>query len=85
MSRFYRENLETETMEEEIQCPYCLKTTDVEPAPDYEPIYARCAVCGKRFILERVIDGIQALKVEGAPVCSDPDRREIEMGAGQED
>ena len=85
MSILNRINSETATMEEKIQCPYCLKTTDVEPAPDYAPIYARCAVCGKRFILERVIDGIQALKIEGAPVCSDPDRREIEMGAGQED
>jgi DNA-directed RNA polymerase subunit RPC12/RpoP len=80
-----RKTLETATLEEEIQCPYCLKTTNIKPAPDYAPIYARCAVCGKRFILERVIDGIQALRLEGAPVSSDPDRREIEMGMGQEE
>ena len=85
MSRINRMLPKTTCRNEQIQCPYCRMRTNVEPAPDYEPIYARCAVCGKRFILERVIDGIQALKVEGAPVCSDPDRREIEMGAGQED
>jgi hypothetical protein len=72
-------------MEESIECPYCFERTQVEPASNYAPIYVYCAECDRRFILERTIDGFQALKTENAPCCSDPDRREIEMGLGQED
>ena len=65
--------------------PYCFERTQVEPASNYAPIYVYCAECDRRFILERTIDGFQALRTENAPCCSDPDRREIEMGLGQED
>jgi DNA-directed RNA polymerase subunit RPC12/RpoP len=68
-----------------LTCPYCLEQTVVKPAANYAPVYARCGACGKRFIVERMSDGIRALRIEGAPSCSDPDRRAIEMGAGQED
>ena len=78
-------SLDKKTLEMVLACPYCRKQTVVVPAENYAPVYARCRACGKRFIVERISDGVQALKVEGAPVCSDPDRREIEMGAGQED
>lgn len=85
MSRLNPKTLGTEAVEEEIQCPYCLKIVSVEPAPDYAPIYSHCPACGRRFILERVIEGVQALRLEDAPASSDPDRREIEMGMGQEE
>jgi len=85
MSGPNRKTLEPANREEMIQCPYCLKRTNVVPASDYAPIHVRCTACGKKFILERVIDGFQAFRTEGAPTCSDPDRREIEMGMGQED
>jgi DNA-directed RNA polymerase subunit RPC12/RpoP len=85
MSALNRNTLETSGMRVEIRCPYCLMHTDAEPASNYEPIYVRCAVCSKRFILERIIDGFQALRIEGAPSSSDPDCREVEMGMGQEE
>lgn len=85
MTTLHRITPEISRMEEAITCPYCLQRTMVQPAPDYAPIYAHCTVCDKRFIVERIVDGIQALRIEGAPTCSDPDRREIEMGQGQED
>lgn len=85
MSRLKHNRLETSDMRVEIRCPYCRMHTDAEPASNYEPIYVHCKVCSKRFILERTMDGIQALRIEGAPASSDPDRREIEMGMGQEE
>lgn len=77
--------LDTQTLKMVLACPYCREQTVVSPAENFAPVYAHCQVCGKRFIVERIEDGVEALKVEGAPACSDPDRREIEMGAGQED
>jgi hypothetical protein len=68
-----------------IECPYCLRSTLIQPAADYRPIYVNCTVCGKRFIAERIQSGIEALKVEDASCFSDPDRREIEMGMGDEE
>jgi DNA-directed RNA polymerase subunit RPC12/RpoP len=85
MPRFNHNTLEASTIRVEIRCPYCLMLTEAEPASNYEPIYARCKVCSQKFILERTIDGFQTLRIEGAPCCSDPDRREIEMGMGQEE
>lgn len=85
MSKPNQESMVSDATVEEIQCPYCLKIARVKPAPDYAPIYAHCTACGQRFILERVIKGVRALRLEDAPVSSDPDRREIEMGMGQED
>jgi hypothetical protein len=70
---------------EQIQCPYCQKPTRIEPADDYRPIYGHCRVCGKRFIAERIRGGIEAMKVESAPSLDDPDRREIELGQGDEE
>jgi len=85
MPRSNRHTLEASAIRVEIRCPYCLMHTEAEPASNYEPIYVPCKVCSQKFILERTMDGFQALKIEGAPCCSDPDRREIEMGMGQEE
>ncbi len=85
MSRHLEKTLKPSKSEVEVQCPYCLKRIRVVPAFDYAPIYEHCDACGQKFILERVIDGFQALQIEGAPCSSDPDCREIEMGSGQED
>jgi len=76
---------ETVIGDETVQCPYCLKSTSIVPAEDYRPIYAFCRVCGNRFIGQRIRGGIRAMKVESAPACDDPDRREIEFGLGDEE
>jgi len=68
-----------------INCPYCQKRTPVILADDYRPIYLQCRVCGKRFIAERIRGGIEAMKVEAAASLDDPDRREIELGQGDEE
>jgi hypothetical protein len=70
---------------EEVQCPYCHKETLIVPAVDYEPIFVQCTLCGKRFVVERTRDSFQTFKAEGCPCCSDPDRRVIETGLGDED
>ena len=72
-------------LEENVICPYCQENTAILPAANYRPIFVVCRVCGKQFIAERMKKGIQVLKVEGAPCCSDPDRRAIETGLGDED
>ncbi|MCU0585741.1 MAG: hypothetical protein MUC46_06695 [Desulfobacterales bacterium] len=68
-----------------LNCPYCQKKTPVIPADDYRPIYVECRACGKRFIAERVRGGIEVMKLEAAPPLDDPDRREIELGQGDEE
>jgi uncharacterized protein (DUF983 family) len=85
MARHDPQTTEIADTQAALTCPYCREQTMAEPAENYAPVYARCSVCGKRFIVERMSDGIRTLRIEGAPSCSDPDRREIEMGAGQED
>lgn len=85
MFKLNRNTRETSGLRIEIRCPYCLMYTDAEPASNYEPIYVHCTVCSQRFILERIVDGFQALRIDRAPSSSDPDRREIEMGMGQEE
>ena len=70
---------------ENTQCPYCSERTTVTLPADYEPVYAYCSACGKKFILERLSEGFQVLKREGAPCSSDPDCREIEIGGGDEE
>ena len=68
-----------------VQCPYCGKDTSIVPAEDYRPIYVHCDLCGKRFIAERIRGGIEAMKIENASACDDPDRREIELSQGDEE
>lgn len=67
------------------RCPYCREFNTVQPAADYAPVYAYCAACGRRFIVERVIDGFKVMRLEDAPCASDPECRIIEMGQGDED
>lgn len=66
-------------------CPYCGGQTRVALAQDYAPIFVYCEVCGARFIAERLAKGYQLLTVEDAPCSSNPDCREIEMGAYDEE
>ena len=70
---------------ESIQCPYCHGATLIYPRADYRPVYAVCDGCGKKFVIERVADGIRAYTLESVPSCSDPHRRAIEMGQGDEE
>lgn len=67
-----------------VSCPYCGKGTPIDVPEDYAPIYSRCKSCGKKFIVERLAEGMQVLTIEEAPCCSDPDCREIEMGSSDE-
>jgi hypothetical protein len=70
---------------ESMMCPYCHRSTSITPREDYRPIYTTCDDCKKKFIIERVAVGIRAYTLEEAPSCSDPHRRAIEMGQGDED
>lgn len=68
-----------------ITCPYCHGPTIINPRADYRPIYTICNGCKEKFIIERVARGIKAFTLEEAPTCSDPNRRAIEMGQGDEE
>ena len=71
--------------EETTRCPYCKDQTSVDLPGNYKPVYVYCDVCGKKFIVARLAEGFQALTLEAAPCCSDPDCREIEMAAYDEE
>jgi DNA-directed RNA polymerase subunit RPC12/RpoP len=73
------------SLEEIARCPYCREKTVVQLPPNYAPVYVHCMACGRRFIAERIENGLDVLRVENAPCSSDPDCREIEMSQGQED
>jgi transcription elongation factor Elf1 len=77
--------LTPQTSEKASECPYCGQPTAVDLPGDYEPVYAYCGNCGEKFIAQRLESGFQVLSIEEAPCCSDPDCREIEMGAGDEE
>ncbi|AOY57406.1 MULTISPECIES: hypothetical protein [Desulfococcus] len=81
-STTYLNASETESMD---RCPYCGGFVTLEPAVDYAPVYNRCDVCGKRFIVERVRNGITVMRIEGAPCMSDPECRITEMSQGDEE
>jgi transcription elongation factor Elf1 len=85
MAKSKAQGPETASGKTTIACPYCRKKTSVAPAEDYQPIFADCKACGKRFILQRTREGIEALKVESASLCENPDLREIELGQGDEE
>jgi Zn ribbon nucleic-acid-binding protein len=71
--------------EQTARCPYCRENTAVQLPPDYSPVYVHCIACGRRFIAERIKNGLDVFRLENAPCSSDPDCRETEMGQGQED
>ena len=74
----------TEETTKMVQCPYCSQSTSIIYPEDYAPVYAHCSNCSKTFIVERLAQGFQVLTREEAPPSSDPDCREIEMGACDE-
>ncbi|WP_022665621.1 hypothetical protein [Desulfospira joergensenii] len=65
-------------------CPYCRLETFVELPGDYAPVYVHCDSCKKKFIVERKIQGFKSFSLEEAPCISNPDCRDIEMGAADE-
>jgi hypothetical protein len=67
------------------RCPYCGVFLTLQPAADYAPVYNDCETCGRRFIVERLRHGIQAMRLEDAPCASDPECRIIESGQGDEE
>lgn len=69
----------------QLRCAYCGAPGEVEHEGGYAPRYADCPSCGKRFIYEPLADGVRTLRPEDADCCSDPERREIEMGSSCED
>jgi hypothetical protein len=68
-----------------VKCPYCNAGTSINEPGDYAPYYIYCRNCGQKFIIERLAKGIDIIKTEDAPCCSDPDCREIEMSSGDEE
>lgn len=85
MSNHKRQPAAFTNLEEIARCPYCREETVVQLPPNYAPVYVHCTVCGRRFIAERIENGLDVLRLENAPCSSDPDCREIEMSQGQED
>jgi hypothetical protein len=69
----------------ETSCPYCSNTTEFKMPVDYAPVYVFCTSCNKKFIIERLAKGFAAMTLEEAPCCSDPECRETEMSAGDEE
>jgi hypothetical protein len=72
------------TTTETALCPYCQIHTTIELPDDYAPVFVYCGGCRKKFIAERRAQGFEVFRTEGAPCCSDPDCREIEMGSVDE-
>jgi DNA-directed RNA polymerase subunit RPC12/RpoP len=68
-----------------IMCPYCRFEHAVQHPGGYLPIYADCPNCGNRFVVEPERHGVTTYTLEDAPCCSDPECREIEMGASDND
>jgi len=68
-----------------ISCPYCSNNETLEWDGLFKPVYIRCGYCERLYIAEPVTGGVECLKPEEADCCSDPDCRELEMGAGPED
>lgn len=68
-----------------LECAFCGEGMEVAHDGSYAPRYARCQSCGEQFIYEPLRKGVRTLKPSEADSCTDPDRRELEMGAsGQE-
>jgi hypothetical protein len=74
----------TKVSSTDVQCPYCRQVTSIELPENYAPVYEYCTSCRAKFIVERLAIGFQVLTLEEAPCYSDPDCREIEMGASDE-
>jgi hypothetical protein len=73
-----------QTSLETVSCPYCQQDTPIEMPENYAPVYSICEACEKKIIVDRLAEGFQVLTREGAPCCSDPDCRDIEMGGSDE-
>ena len=74
----------TQSMEK-TNCPYCSHKTELALPDDYRPVYRQCNTCGKKFIAERLAKGFQALTLEEAPCCSDPDCIALETAGSDEE
>ncbi len=72
------------TQSHKSECPYCQEGISLELPENYAPEYRRCVLCDKKFIVERLAEGFQVMRVESAPCESDPDCRELERGASSE-
>lgn len=68
-----------------VTCPYCEKNVPVDSSMTYEPIFQTCPACGRRIIVERVADGVRALREKDAPCLSNPDCRDVEMSGSCEE
>jgi Zn ribbon nucleic-acid-binding protein len=69
---------------ENTQCPYCKENTTIELPSDYAPVYVTCMTCGKKIIAERRAIGFKVYTTADVPYDSDPDSREIEAYASDE-
>lgn len=67
-----------------VQCPYCSKDKSIDTLKDYSPAYTYCDICNKKFVVEKLAEGIQVFTIAEAPYSSDPDCIEIEMGSSDE-
>jgi DNA-directed RNA polymerase subunit RPC12/RpoP len=67
-----------------LSCPYCESPKEVPWDGTYKPRYWTCEACGRRFIYEPLREGVSCIRQEDATTSSDPELREIEMGASAE-
>jgi hypothetical protein len=72
------------TTTETAQCPHCQTDTSIELPDNYAPVFVFCTHCHEKFIVERRAQGFDVFTEWGAPRCSNPDCREIEMAASDE-
>lgn len=68
-----------------VSCPHCRSDVDVLFDGTYKPRFKICNACWKRFVYEKTRDGMAVIKASEAENCSNPEYRESELGAGDEE
>ncbi len=68
----------------EIICPYCGEHMTVATDGLYTPRYYICTTCSEKFIYEPLRSRVASYKLGEADSSSDPELREIESSAHEE-
>lgn len=67
-----------------VTCPLCRTRHQIDQPDGYGPVFHDCRKGKGRFIVERTSKGYDVLAEVGAPCCSNPDCRCVEMSAGDD-
>lgn len=68
-----------------VNCPHCSSSNEVAFDGTFKPKFKICNACWKRFVYEKTRDGMEVHKASEAENCSNPEYRETEMSAGDEE